>query len=135
MTANAGAASGRVSKVPSELLPSLEPPSSRASASSTHNSTATASAANAASDRNACMSTFVLPLDPPLVRESGTFRPVAKRRTANVSHGVSPSRAAFHIIRAAQSRPAILLTQEKLVERLDPQNFRAVIVAGPKRHR
>src|SRR6202042_2076705 len=46
-----------------------------------HNSRATASAANVASDRNHCIGTLVLPIDTRLVREGETFRPVAKRRT------------------------------------------------------
>src|SRR5580692_5174225 len=81
ITASAGAPTGGDSKIPSVLLARLGPPSRRASASSAHNSRATAIAANAASDRNHCMGTLVLPIDVQLVREGETFRPVAKRRT------------------------------------------------------
>src|SRR5580692_8085071 len=78
---SAGAATGGDSKAPTLLLARLGPPSRRASASSAHNSRAKAIAANAASDRNHCMGTLVLPIDVQLVREGETFRPVAKRRT------------------------------------------------------
>src|SRR5580698_7691306 len=79
ITASAGAATGGDSKVPALLLARLGPLSRRASASSAHSSRATASAANAATDRNHCMGTLVLPISVQLVREGETFRPVAKR--------------------------------------------------------
>ena len=68
----------------------------------------------------------------------------ARARRSDLSQSVARERVAprwcaardFRIMRQAQSRCAILPTQNKmLVERLDAQNFRAVIVAGPKRHR
>jgi hypothetical protein len=67
----------------------------------------------------------------------------ATARRSDLSQSVARERVAlrcsaacdFRIMRQAQSRCAILRTQNKmLVERLDAQNFCAVIVASPKRH-
>src|SRR5580693_3914058 len=67
----------------------------------------------------------------------------ATARRSDLSQSVARERVAlrccaargFRIMRQAQSRCAILRLQNKmLVERLDAQNFCAVIVAGPKRH-
>src|SRR5580704_5953503 len=68
----------------------------------------------------------------------------AMPRRSDLSQSVARERVAlrwcaardFRIMRQAQSRCAILRMQNKmLVERLDAQNFCAVVVAGPKRHR
>src|SRR5580704_504160 len=71
------------------------------------------------------------------------FNWYARVRRSDLSQSVARARVAprctvargFRIMRVAQSRPAILRSENKmLMERLNAQNFRAVIVAGPKRH-
>src|ERR1700722_10552578 len=67
-----------------------------------------------------------------MARRSDLSQSVARKR---VALGCSAARG-FRIMRAAQSRCAILQLQNKmLIERLDAQNFRAMIVAGPECHR